>query len=306
MKSVSTLFAFLVVAAWSSLSLLAQQNTNTLAVDAIHALPSLSDKFAASGKSLSLRQVSEAMDGQLIDRINATRKFRIMAGSDLALVLKSQDRASSGNYNAKDPAVAEQFKLAGVRYQLITTLDDFEDQTERLEQKLARTITTKRTVRLGATAKIYETTTGALLESASNLINTNSIVETLPDASNNAEATDEILRRVTRDMAEWVANRVANLIFPVKVISRADKQVMINRGEAGGLVIGQIWTANAPGKQLTDPDTGEILGVEETPVGKVRITEILPKFSKAEVIEDQGIAVGAILRPTVSGAVKTP
>ncbi len=242
------------------------------------------------------------MDGQLIDRVNATRKFRVMASSDLSHIIKAQDKVGSGNYNVKDPALAEQFKLAGIRYQLITTLDDFEDQTERLVQKSARTVTTKRTVRLGATCKIYETTTGALLESASNLINTNSVVETLEEASNNAEATDELLRRVTRDMAEWIANKVANVVFPVKVLARTEKQITLNRGEGAGLVVGQIWSANAPGKTLTDPDTGEVLGVEESLIGKVRITEILPKFSKAEVIEDLGITTGTILRPPASKA----
>jgi hypothetical protein len=62
------------------------------------------------------------------------------------------------------------------------------------------------------------------------------------------------------------------------------------------VTVGQIWTANAPGKELKDPDTGEVLGVEEVPIGKVRITEVLPKFSKGEIVEDLGVAVGTILR----------
>jgi hypothetical protein len=274
----------------------AQQNTNTLAVGAIKPLPVLAEKFTAAGKSISLRQVLEAMDGQLIDRLNATRKFKIMAGSDLKEVIKGQELANSGNYNLQDPATAKQFQLAGIRWLLVTTLDDFEDQTERLENKPARTLTTKRTVRLGAACKIYDTTAGSLLESASHVIKTNSIVETLIEASNNAEATDELLRQVTRDMAEWAAVRVANVAFPVKVLAKTDKQVTINRGEGTGVTVGQIWTANAPGKELKDPDTGEVLGVEEVPIGKVRITEVLPKFSKGEIVEDLGVAVGTILR----------
>lgn len=279
----------------------AQQNTNTLAVGAIKPLPVLAEKLTAAGKSISLRQVVEAMDGQLIDRLNATRKFKIMAGSDLKEVIKGQELASSGNYNLQDPATAKQFQLAGIRWLLVTTLDDFEDQTERLENKPARTLTTKRTVRLGTACKIYETTAGSLLKSASHVIKTNSIVETLLEASNNAEATDELLRRVTQEMAEWVAVRVANVAFPVKVLAKTDKQVTINRGEGTGVAAGQIWIANMPGQELKDPDTGEVVGVEEVPVGKVRITEVLPKFSKAEIIEDLGVAVGAILRLPASG-----
>jgi hypothetical protein len=167
---------------------------------------------------------------------------------------------------------------------------------------VARTLTTKRTVRLGATCKIYDTTAGALLESASHLINNTTNVETLLEASNNAEATDELLRRVTRDMAEWAAVRVANVAFPVKVLAKTGKMVTLNRGEGSGIAVGQVWNANAPGKELKDPDTGEVLGREEVPVGKVRIFEVQPKFSKGEIFEDQGgVGVGAILRLAPAG-----
>lgn len=284
------------IAAW------AQQNTNTLAVGAIKPLPVLAEKFTGAGKSISLRQVLEAMDGQLIDRLNATRKFKIMAGSDLKEVIKAQELANSGNYNPQDPATAKQFQLAGIRWLLLATLDDFEDQTERFTNQVARTLTTKRTIRLGVACKIYDTTAGSLLESASQVIKTNSIVETLLEASNNAEATDELLRSVTRDMADWVALHMANVAFPVKVLAQTDKQVTINRGEGTGVVVGQIWTANMPGKELKDPDTGEVLGVEEVPVGKVRITDVFPKFSKGEIVEDLGVGVGAILRLPPSGS----
>lgn len=296
MKLSSKFYGAILLAALAGVSARAQQNTNSLAVGAIHPLPVLTEKFTANGKSMSLRQVMESMDGLLIDRISVTRKFKIMAGSDLKQVVKVQDSQNAGNYNLQDPNTAKQFQLAGIKWLLITTLDDFEDQTERLENKPARTLTTKRTVRLGATCKIYDTTAGALLESASHLLKTNSVVETLLEASNNAEATDELLRAITRDMAEWVATRVANVVFPVRVIAKTDKQVTLNRGEGSGLAVGQVWSANAPGKELKD-DTGEVLGREELLVGKVRITEVLPKFSKGEILDgDLGVDVGAILR----------
>jgi hypothetical protein len=275
----------------------AQQNTNTLAVGAIQPLPVLTEKFVAAGKAMSLRQVVGVMNEQLMDRLNATRKFKIMAGTDLKEIIKAQELANSGNYTLQDPNTAKQFQLAGIKWSLQTTLDDFEDQTERLADKPARTLTTKRTVRLGVTCKLFDTTTGGMLESASQVLNTNSIVETLLEASNNAEATDELLRRVTRDMAEWVAVRVANVAFPVKVLAKTDKMVTLNRGEGSGVAVGQLWNANAPGKELKDPDTGEVLGREEIPVGKIRITEVQPKFSKGEIIgEDLGVDIGAILR----------
>lgn len=296
-KIIRTVSAVVLLAGLAGSPAGAQQNTNTLAVGAIQPLPVLTEKFVAAGKAMSLRQVVGVMNEQLMDRLNATRKFKIMAGTDLKEIIKAQELANSGNYNLQDPNTAKQFQLAGIKWSLQTTLDDFEDQTERLADKPARTLTTKRTVRLGVTCKLFDTTTGGMLESASQVLNTNSIVETLLEASNNAEATDELLRRVTRDMAEWVAVRVANVAFPVKVLAKTDKMVTLNRGEGSGVAVGQTWNANAPGKELKDPDTGEVLGREEIPVGKIRITEVQPKFSKGEIIgEDLGVDIGAILR----------
>ena len=195
------------------------QNSNTLAVLAIQPLPTLTEKFTAAGKSLSLRYVSEAMDGQFIASLNNTRKFKIMASSDLKQLIKSQDSQNSGNYNLDDPNTAKQFKLAGIKWGLVTTVDDFEDQTEKLQNNASRTLITKRTVRLGATCKIYDITKGELLEAPSTIFTETTSAETLIEASNNAQATDELLGRVTRKMAKWAAQNVVYKAFTVRVIA---------------------------------------------------------------------------------------
>ena len=47
---------------------------------------------------------------------------------------------------------------------------------------------------------------------------------------------------------------------------------------------------------MIDPDTKESLGRQEAKVGQVKITEVDPKFSKATILQDTGIDMGAILR----------
>ena len=86
------------------------------------------------------------------------------------------------------------------------------------------------------------------------------------------------------------------MVFPAKVIARRDTQVTINRGEGAGVAVGDVLNVYALGEEMIDPDTKESLGRDEVKVGKVKITEVDPKFSKADVIEDTGISPGAILR----------
>ncbi len=62
------------------------------------------------------------------------------------------------------------------------------------------------------------------------------------------------------------------------------------------MAVGDMFNAYALGEELIDPDTKESLGREEVKVGKVRITQVNPKTSTAEILDDTGIDKGAILR----------
>ena len=148
-------------------------------------------------------------------------------------------------------------------------------------------------------AKIYDSTTGKLLESA-NLQTGNdafkSITENRSYSVKDGSLTDEMMVAVSRDMAEKIANRVANVIFPAKIIAKRDKEVTINRGEGGGVAVGDTFNVFALGEELIDPDTKESLGREEVKVGKVKITQVNPKTSVADILDDTGVDKGAVLR----------
>ena len=99
------------------------QDKATLAIGPVKATPSLLESVnsktmagTVSGAKKEIMQfdtkqelnrVIESLDSQLIDRVNATRKFDVVSRSDLAEVLKEQDLAASGNLDAK--AAAKEF-----------------------------------------------------------------------------------------------------------------------------------------------------------------------------------------------------
>jgi hypothetical protein len=119
------------------------------------------------------------------------------------------------------------------------------------------------------------------------------------DLSTNAEQTDVLLLETTHEAAERIATRLADRVFPVKVVVKRDRQITVNRGEGGGLEAGQLWNVFAIGEELIDPDTHESLGREEVLVGKARVISVLPKTSTAELLEDAGVDRGAVLRRAV-------
>ena len=275
-------------------SLWAQKET--IGVTAVKPTQAILQNVDRAGKRISLDRVLQSMNGQLIDRINATRKFQVVARSDLDDILKEQDFASSGNVDLNDKSAAQQFKIAGVKYLVVTTVDDFQDYNEVATFQGTGRSATKRVIRLSCVGKIYDSTTGKLLESTNLQISNKDFTENRTYSTRDSELSDELLVAIAREMASKIANRVTDVIFPPKVLSRREKQITINRGDGTDIAIGQIWNVFVVGEELIDPDTKESLGREEVLIGKVKITSVLPKTSTAEIFEDFGINKEAILR----------
>jgi len=258
-------------------------------------------------KTTSLGRVVEAIDGRLIDRLHNTRKFRVISRSDLDAIFKEQNFALSGNVDTNDPAAAQSFAVAGVQYLVVTTVDDFQDFKEEATFKGTGRKATKRVVRLGAVAKLYDSTTGELLESASVQLGPGD-----PDYEKIRELTsvrnytktdgrldDRLLVQCAVVMADRVANRIVDVLFPAKVIGKTGNQVLINRGDGTDIAVGEVWSIYALGEEMIDPDTGISLGVEEVLIGSVQITDVQPMFARSKIIgEDMGIAKAQILRRT--------
>jgi curli biogenesis system outer membrane secretion channel CsgG len=256
------------------------------------------DAARVQGQGDSLRQILAAADSQLIDAVTATRRFDIVARADLATVLKEQDIAESGLIDPSDPQTARAFSMAGARYVATITVENFQEgvATAQFQGGLGETTMERRTVQLQATLKIYDTTSGVLLDSASLVIEDAEVRETLPGATQTGRLTNALLGTVATHLARDTANAIMDTLAPAKVLAYTMGQVTLNRGEGTGVAVGQVWQVFHAGQALVDPDTGEVLGSEEIPVGWVRITEVTPKFSKAQAIEDMGIVNGSILR----------
>jgi len=274
----------------------AQEGKATLAVAAIKTTPSLTASVKPDKKE-EMGRIVESLDSQLIDRINATRKFDVVGRSDLADVIKEQDLGASGNVDAKTAAQAG--KLAGAKYLLITTVDDFQDYVEKATFEGTGRSATKRVFRLSVVGKVYDSSTGKLLESANFQTGNDEFKKIQEERSyvvKDGELSDEMMVAVSRDLAQKIANRIADVVFPAKVLLKRDKDITINRGEGGGVSVGDTFNVFALGEEMIDPDTKESLGREEVKVGKVKITQVNPKTSTAEILDDTGIDKGAVLR----------
>ncbi|MCD8339277.1 MAG: hypothetical protein LUC43_03625, partial [Burkholderiales bacterium] len=98
-----------------------------------------------------------------------------------------------------------------------------------------------------------------------------------------------------------LANQLSDTVFPITIIKVQGNQLYINRGNDGGLKLGDQFIVYQPGEDLVDPQTGEHLGATETEVGKVKVSRINPKFTIVDIIDGtpSEIQEGYILRRPV-------
>ena len=100
------------------------------------------------------------------------------------------------------------------------------------------------------------------------------------------------LGEVQRLTANAVAALLAMEIFPIKVINVSKGQAYVNYGPPS-IEKGMFLQIIELGEGFMDPDTGEMLGQDETYIGAVKITDVKSKFSIGTII-DGDIQKGAI------------
>ncbi len=264
-------------------------------------LDAVRERTKARGQAGELAQIIEGFDAKLETALHATRKFDVRAHVELDRILREQGVQDSGNYDLDDPRRAQAFKLKGIPYLAVVQFDDFQDQVQRANFEGIGQQATRRQIRLGATCRIYDTTTGALKESA-RLTLSDLDFKNNPDYvvdQQGGDLTEAVIGAIADRMADQCAARIADILFPAKVVAVRDDVATINRGEGGGIAVGEVWEVFATGEELIDPDTGESLGAEEVAVGFVRVVSVAPKTARAEICgADRGVARGCVLRRT--------
>ncbi|HYP16821.1 MAG TPA: hypothetical protein VEQ65_06380, partial [Opitutus sp.] len=255
-----------------------------IAITKISATDALRARMSKQGVALSLDSVLQALDSQVYDRVLNTRRFEVLERSD-ADALATEAAASGGSC---------QFNQ--VDYLLTIRVDSFNDRLEtRKLASLGKTVSA-RTVELSAVAKITEVATQRAIASTNFQVKRRAAENRSENTIERVgEADDALLIDATREMAQKIAVRAADAIYPARILAKRDKTVTINRNDQAGVKVGQVWDVFVFGDEIEDPDTGE-KSKEEVFVGQVKISRVTPQNSQADVVEDTGIERGALVR----------
>jgi|GEM_PF-3169155 len=300
-KPVLTLLCGLFAAAlsWQAFGQAAAGKRPVLGVLEIEPTEGVAQQVRVAGDSLSIKRLQGSLDAQLIERLAAKRRFRVAARTDLETLLKDSDLQQ---VFAADPVQA--FKMAGCQYGLIVRMTDFVDDSRDVLTETGGVLSRTRTLRMALTGTIYDLESNTVLESVTAVYDdTFSRLGMSGEGrgDGNSDEGGQILGQASAALADHLAQKVVDRVYPPRVLMVVGNRVMINRGADAGVRVGQAWQIMAV-QEVADPDFPSESVRVEMPMGMMTITQVLATQSQGEVGENFGVAQGMIARPVPAGA----
>ena len=93
-----------------------------------------------------------------------------------------------------------------------------------------------------------------------------------------------------------ISERLKSVPFEARVIKVSMDGVIVNAGGRSGTTVGERFALFSVGEALTDPDTGESLGVDQKRVGSVTVTDVQEKYAKASLDGTFQVKAGDIIK----------
>ena len=250
--------------------------------------------------------IGDALADQLIDRLIRTRRYVVLERAELRAVFAELNRGKDKRF--RETATPEPGRLKHVRYLIKGTITDFGhvESAPGVFQVFKWFTTTSDSI-VSATLYVVDVQSGQVIASKS-------VEATVPDEKAKEKvkvgdsafgsytfyhtpigrATNKMLDKAVRSIARAIADQP----FQPKVSSVVNNQVIINGGRNRRIKVGDQYLIRPVAERVIDPDSGDILGhVTGQSIGRVKISQVLEKYSIAEVEEGGGFAEGQTLFP---------
>ncbi len=271
-----------------------------LQVSAVKTNENLAAQMAANGKLVPMGRVMNSLNKKVHAALQQTRKFRLVVGADLKVIIDAQGLTSAGTGLYNQSTAPQQGELVAPQFSSVVTIDHFLDSKTDTTLGALRVRRTTRKIQIGGILNITDLTTGLDLENAEITVTQDDELEERPGQTlRDADDMDELLTKAASEFANKVANRVVDAMYPMKVIDREDDLVTINRSDSSGIKLGEILAVYGPTKAIKDPDTGKMTNRKGKQLGKVEVTEIEPDYFQAKVTQEDkagsSIVVGSVL-----------
>jgi TolB-like protein len=248
--------------------------------------------FAPVNARVSARQDDLILlQDALIRTFVQTAKFDVLERAKIESVIDEHAFSTSA---LGDPANAAQLgKLVGAQYVVVGNVHDLGLGVSQERIPYVDEWKCTESGRVRVELRVVQTKTGRIVAAHS---------ATASDAAPHTqtgrcgEASRRHLEKAIAEISEEIAGKVIDAIYPLRVVRSSGDTVTLNRGEGGDFEVGSVLECFSQGERIVDPDTGDVLGSDETSLGTVKVTEIRPKLSKAQAADGVTIPEAAVCR----------
>ena len=229
--------------------------------------------FESSFSNYDSNSIREAVSTSL----SKSNKFKLIERGRLDQILVEQGLSMSGLVNGE---ITGYGGFEAVDYMLYGRV------TQVALKAKNQLIISECQARLGLDIKIVDIATGEIVRSE-NVIEKDSVNISDTDSNPCRGIGLNSFDKLTAKVARIVAAKITQAIFPVKLAQVKGEQVYLNYG-ADYLKEDEKLKIVTLGEGFVDPDTGEVLGAEETVIGIVEVTELKSKFSIGKILMSNG------------------
>lgn len=255
-------------------------------------------------------KIGSGMAEMLITALHKTGKFVILERKMIRDIIKEQDLGERGK--VRKETAARIGDILGAQVLVRGAVTEFEEKVGRggvggvlLKKKAGAGLTTT-TAYVACDLRMYDATTGVILEATSKKAKARSVGVVLAGVLRSGNilgagfSTKTPLGKATRRCIEEIVNaivdRMETVPWQAKIVKVSDGKVHISVGANAGIRKGEVFDVYRVGEELIDPDTGLSLGAEETYAGKIEIRKAEKKYAIATILEGEGFRRGDVVR----------
>ena len=298
--------ALSLLALLSAGAVLAQGNKPRVAV--------LEFKNKASHYSWTWYQAGRGAQDMLVTELVKSGKYRVIEREQLAAIMQEKGLSLSGDI---DPRTAVKIgKMLGVEYLIAGSVTELgvTDRGASVPGGLLRGLPSvnvrSQKAEAALDARAFSTSTGEIVwaDSARDEKSDSSVyVAGAGGGASDHGKVDKLMRPVVQKLAASFSKAdlkssgmggkgdASGIVG--KIANVEGGTLYLNVGSEGGVKEGEELTVYRVGKQIKDPDTGEVLGADEVKVGRVKITAVKgPRLSMAAAVSGSGFKAGDTLK----------
>jgi curli biogenesis system outer membrane secretion channel CsgG len=257
-------------------------------------------RISFGNETLIPRVVETEFTSELMQFLVKSRKFNVLERDYLRKIM-NENKITESDY-AKPGEASRIGKLLVADYLVIGHIDRL---TFLIKPKIIE-LTGERKLEITATFKISfritEVKTGKIVfaQSLTRKLTSKEVREKIPYEERKDWTLVDYKEYLFRKVSVQAGNLILEGIYPIKIASVQEGQVVLNRGQGAGIKKGNVYEVFQLGESVVDPDTGDSLGNQEIKVGTIEVISVEPKFSKAKILTQlQPLTLGSICRSVI-------